>query len=367
MLRLFLYILVILALTFCTKKSEPGNRTFYMGTTPWPADFTVSDVDTAYQFLYEHCDIISQHFDDGIPYEEIATGSPWPNKFLEDINYRASKSAGKKVLLSVSALDLSRKAKAAYHQSSTQDAATKIIWKNRAFDDPIVIETYIKYIEELIRIFKPIMLNYAVESNLPTWDAASFNSYKNFLSAVYIKLKSNHPNLPVFLSMMVDESTAGLQNAAALINWTDYVALSAYPYLIASSTAGGNTDPDLLPTDYFNKYINLAPNKPFAFAETGYIAQDLFLPTVGVTKNGNTDWQKKYLQKVLELCERENAALLIWFCSKDYDKGIETIKTMGLYQELFSFWRDTGFYDENGQKRPSLLLWDEWISRTKVH
>lgn len=364
--HIILLTLVVLAFTTCAKKNDTKVRSFYMGTTPWPADFTAADVDTAYRFLNEHCDIISQHFDDGIPYEEILSGTPWPDKMWIDINFRASRSIGKNVLLSISALDLTRKAKADYYQASTQDASIKAIWKNRAFDDSLVILTYIKYVEELIRKFKPVMLNYAVESNLLTWEPDAFNRYKKFLSAVYSKLKSNHPELPIFLSVMVDESNAALQNAAALMNWTDYLAFSSYPYLTVSSSNGGNTNPDLFPANYYNRFIDIAPNKPLAFAETGYIAEDLILPTAGISKNGNVDWQKKYLQNVLELCERKNAVLFIWFCSKDYDNGIETIKNNGLYQELFSFWRDIGFYDQLGQKRPSLSLWDDWFKRTRV-
>lgn len=364
--HLILLTLVVVFFTKCAKKTDTKTRSFYMGTTTWPADLTAADVDTAYRFLYEHCDIISQHFDDGIPYEEVLTGTPWPSKMWQDIQFRASKSIGKNVFLSVSALDLTRKAKAEYYQASTQDTSIKTIWKNRAFDDSLVIITYIKYIEELIRIFKPVMLNYAVESNLLTWEPAGFNSYKSFLSAVYSKLKANHPELPIFLSVMVDESNASLQNASALMNWTDYLALSSYPYLTVSSSNGGNTNPELFPSDYYNRFIDLAPNKPLAFAETGYIAEDLTIPSASLTKRGQPDWQRKFLENVLELCDRKNALLFIWFCSKDYDKGIETIKNNGLYQELFTYWRDIGLYDQQGQKRPSFFLWDDWFKRTRI-
>lgn len=73
------------------------------------------------------------------------------------------------------------------------------------------------------------------------------------------------------------------------------IAYSSFPYLTVSSSNGGNTNPDLFPVNYFNRFIDIAPNKPLAFAETDYIAQDLILPTAGITKNGNVDWQKKYI------------------------------------------------------------------------
>ena len=360
-------VIVLLLLTSsCGKKSETATRSFYMGSTPWPADFTLPDADTAYAFLYQNSDIISQHFDDGIPYEECLKGSSWPQKLVDDIQYRRLRSAGKNVFLSISALDLTRKAKAVYYAESAVAPATKALWLTRPFNDPDMINAYVNYVEELIRTFQPVMLNYGVESNLSTWDPAAFDLYKKFLAAVFIRLKTSHPDLPIFLSVMVEESAAALENAAAVLPWSDYLALSAYPYLTVSSSAGGNTDPDLFPANYFTRFLNLAPQKPLAFAETGYIAEDLVVPAIGLNKKGTQEWQQKYLRKVLDICDQRKARLLIWFCSKDYDKAIETMKTLGIYQDLFAFWRDIGLYDSNGQARPAFTIWKEWQSRPRV-
>lgn len=357
---------ILLASFHCSKKKDNGTRSFYMGTTPWPADFTFADVDTAYQFLYENSDIISQHFDDGIPYEECLKGSAWPKKLTDDINYRQSRSAGKNVFLSVSALDLTRKAKAVYYEASTASATTKEQWMLRAFNDADMITAYCNYLEELIRVFNPVMVNYGVESNLSDWDPAAFQLYKKFLEAVFIRLKKAHPELPLFVSVMVEESPAALTNAAAVLPFSDYLALSAYPYVTVSSAAAGNTDPDLFPSDYFSRFLDLAPQKPFAFAETGYIAEDLVVPSYGLNRKGNEEWQKKYLLKVLDICAQRKARLLIWFCSKDYDKAVETMKTMGNYQDLFALWKDIGLYDQTGRSRPAFNIWKEWKSKTRV-
>ena len=56
-----------------------------------------------------------------------------------------------------------------------------------------------------------------------------------------------------------------------------------------------------------------------------------------------------------------NAKFLIWFCSKDYDAAITTLQAQGLYQDLFGLWKDIGFKNQNGTKRLSYKLWDEWI------
>mgnify|MGYP000959757851 FL=1 len=113
-------LLMVAALAFnACSKSEPeidNTRSFYMGMTPWPADFTIAEVDTAYSFINNHCDIISHHFDDGIPYEEAYLNQPFPAAMQQDVQTRLNKTApGKKIILSVAALNISRGEKADYY------------------------------------------------------------------------------------------------------------------------------------------------------------------------------------------------------------------------------------------------------------
>src|SRR6476661_3234627 len=98
----------------CRKKHQPEEtRPFYMGVTPWPADFTTEAVDEAYAFINNHCDFVSHHFDEGIPYEEAFNHLGWPNDLVTNVATRKQKTGqGKKILLSVSALNLTRKEKA---------------------------------------------------------------------------------------------------------------------------------------------------------------------------------------------------------------------------------------------------------------
>ena len=103
------------------KKRSPAleTRTFYMGVTPWPADFTLSEVDSAYRFIDTHCDMVSHHFDDGIPYEEAFYNRTMPAVLLQDLQTRKTKTAiGKKVLLSVSALALDRISRPGYYANA---------------------------------------------------------------------------------------------------------------------------------------------------------------------------------------------------------------------------------------------------------
>ncbi len=339
-----------------------------MGVTPWPADFTIDEINNAYNFINNHCDIVSHHFDDGIPYEEIFKQIEMPVALQEDVQRRKSKTAnGKKIFLSVSALNLTRKEKADYHLESRIADSIKNYWRQLPVNDPKIIAVYVSYISFLIDQFQPTYVNYGVESNVLLWNPSSFNLYKDFLSNVYPQLKSKYPSIPFFISFIVDESSEGYSNAVQLLPFTDFIGLSAYPYITVSSSANGNTDPKLFPANYFEKFINLAPNKPMAFAETGYIAENLILPSYSLNKQGNENWQKDYLEMICQLCNKYQAKFLIWFCNKDYDAGNATLRTLGLYQDIFSFWEDTGLKSESGIERPAYQSWLKWISipRTK--
>jgi hypothetical protein len=164
---------------------------------------------------------------------------------------------------------------------------------------------------------------------------------------------------------MVIESPVALGYAAQLIPYSDYVSLSVYPYIISSSTANGNTDPALLVADFFTRFLDLAPNKPWGFAETAYIAEDLIIPSISFNKKGTEIWQREYLNIICNLCNKRKAGFLIWFCYKDYDAGNARLKNLGLYQDLFAYWQDTGLKDENDRERMAYQSWLQWMSRVR--
>jgi hypothetical protein len=361
-----LLLFFLFTINACSKKSqEEPSRTFFMGVTPWPADFTAGEVDNAYSFINNHCDLVSHHFDEGIPYEEAYNNKGWPAALVADINTRKTKTAaGKKILLSSSALALNRKQKASYSSfSQTINATVKSQWEALPVNDPKVVTAYSNYIIYLAENFNPSYINYGVESNNNEWNSTDFALYKDFLSQVFIKIKAAYPAIPVMISLMVNETVESLSFATQLLPYTDYIALSAYPYTLVSSSVNGNTNPALFPADYFTRYIQLDSGKPLCFAETAYIAEPLVLSSFGLNKQGNEQWQDDYLQKVLNLLNERKGKFIIWFCHKDYDAGNNTLRNMGLYQELFSFWEDTGLIDENNRTRFSYNTWLTWMQR----
>lgn len=351
----------------CKRNSVKETRWFYMAVTPWPADFTQAAVDDAYNFINANCDMVSHHFDEGIPYQEAFNNLPWPQQLVNEVNSRKTQTAsGKTIFLSVSALNLTRREKAGYYANSSNIAdSIKNYWKQLPVNDDKVVTAYVRYVSYLVDVLKPSFVNYGVESNEMNWNPAQFALYKDFLSKVFQQLKAKYPQLPCMISFMVSEHPAALSFASQLVPYTDYISLSAYPYTSASTTADGNTDPKKFPSDYFTRFIDLAPSRPWGFAETGFIAQDLVIPSFSLNKQGTSQWQKDYLQLVLDLSQSRKGKFLIWFCHADYDAGNSRLKSLGLYQDLFGLWQDIGFKDENNSERPSYQLWLQWQKKEK--
>jgi hypothetical protein len=144
-----------------------------------------------------------------------------------------------------------------------------------------------------------------------------------------------------------------------LLDFTDLLAVSTYPYL----AAGVEGDPRRVPDDWFSRIRDLDPEKPIAIAETGYAAGTLVLESFGITIPGTETWQRLYLRRLLCDLDRLEAEFVVWFTSVDYDRLWELMEEAGV-SELFKAWRDTGLYDQDLRRRPAARVWDRWRART---
>ena len=297
----------ILLFPQCQKKQETVPAPVKLGVTPWPAENTLASVESAYTFINQECDLVMHMIDEGIPYEEAFRQQPMPKALTDDIGFRKLYTGVNPVFLSVCPLNLTRKEKVGYYRGASETrSATKLYWESLPFDHPDVIRAYVNYVDYLAEQFSPQWINFGVESNLGAWDPAAFARYKTFCAGVYAELKKSHPGIPIFISLMVNEEEQSIQYARQLLPYTDWVALSAYPYTHISSSSGGNTDPDRFPAGYFERWLDLAPGKPWCFAETGYIAENLEVPEYGLVKQGNADWQDRYLRKLGDLLRKRH-------------------------------------------------------------
>ncbi len=352
-----------------SKFEFPESRTFNMGFTPWPYEFTDTASNETYSLITEHSDFVVHHLDGGVPWSEAFANEPYNQHVLDEIAKRKSKSSKtNKVYLAVTFLSMMRNSVAGYW-GLEENMALPEYWKNKEFDDSELIEAYLNYCRFMIAEFEPDYFAYGIELDAELREEdPEFDKMIYFISKIYPVLKKEYPDLPIFVTI-VDESPNDnfeikKNSAKRILDYSDYLALSSYPFWNISGKWGTTSDPKEIPSDWYSKIKTLAPEKPFAIAETGYIAETLSLPKYGLNIEGNEEWQAEYIHWFFQEMNKNDAEFVAWFTIRDYDQGWEFLNLMG-FDEFFKTWKDTGLIDGGGNPRKSLAVWDKWLELKK--
>mgnify|MGYP000330103498 CR=1 FL=1 len=363
--KLPLFVAFVLACFGCSQEHDVKTRSFYLGFTPFPYDISEEAVNYVYDKIETEADIINHHFDNGVPWQEALTGAPFSQAVIDDWNFRKTHtSASLKVYLSVTPINFSRDGLAAY-RGAQDNMALPAPWNTYQFNDEPVKTAYLNYCKRSIDFFKPAYFNMAIEANLLFFNNPSlWTNYLEFHTYIYQQLKAIYPDLPIFTSVagahLLDGYFGGndhsLQRLAALqlMDYSDFYAVSFYPYL---SGFLGNPYPE----NTFDELFSISP-KPLVIAETGYVAES-FTIDVGagpVSIESDPAKQQNYFKDLLQACEKRKAKFVINFALRDYDQLWEDI---GSPNDIGIAWRDSGFYDENGNARPALSTWKEYFSQ----
>ncbi len=352
-----------------SQTAVPANRPFYLCMTPWPYDLTPGAIAETYTFLKKHTDMVGHHFDDGVPWQEALEQRPYHAKVRENLDYRVKQLPGWKVYLIVTPISWGRDRMAAYWgKEANRPRAGK--WKRKKFDDPETIDAYVNFCRTLIKKFKPVYLTYGIEVNmLRARNKRAFDRYVNMTAKVYPRLKKEFPNLPMGLTFHVGTYAESPSDQRAVIEkllpYMDFIGVSSYPYGEANRGRKKTfSDPKFIPTNWFRQIRDIAPDKPFAIAETGFIAEPFESKQYRVSIPGNDRWQAKYMEWLLQEAHTLNAEFVMWFVSRDYDQGWKRLKKMG-FDDVAKTWKDTGLVDHAGRNRPALDIWRKWMKTPK--
>ncbi|MCB1842055.1 MAG: hypothetical protein KDI09_03755 [Halioglobus sp.] len=341
-----------------------STRPFLMGFTPFHFSWIEDRISETYSMIYAHSDILAYHFDEGVPWPEALSNRPYhPNVESELAHRKEQLSPGAKVYVATTPINFERKGLADYWEEKAQ-VKRPDGWQNKRLDDPEVIRAYIQYCERLIDTFNPEYFVYGVEVNLLA--ANNPDAYKRFqtlAAAVYPALKKKYPNLPVALSFYLhapDRLQETRELVTPLLPYTDLYAVSTYPYM-AYEADGFPVDE--IPEDWLKQTRQIAPGKPFAIAENGYIAEDM--KVFGKKMPGSADAQKRYTQRMLREAAELDAEFVVWFVIADYDELWGVLKWAVMFNPLMRAWKDTGLFDGDLKPRPALQVWDEWLAKPR--
>jgi hypothetical protein len=362
---LVLALLAAIMTVSCSKDDDPETRPFHMGFTPFPYEKSLEAVNYTYDRLETESDIINHHFDNGVPWNEALSNEPFHQDVMADWEFRKSRtSANHKIYLSVTPLNFLRTGLSAY-RGETDNMVLPAPWDTYPFNHANVKTAYLNYCKRIIDFFKPDFFNMAIEANLLYVNApGKWSEYMQLHQFVYNELKSSYPGLPIFTSVAgayllpgfiggsdhVQQRLAVLQ----LMDYSDLYGISFYAYL---SSYLGNPYPE----NTFDELFSIS-EKPIAIAETGYAAQNFSVDAGNglVSIESDPVKQEKYTSDLLSACEKYNALFVINFALRDYD---QLWVHVGSPTDISIAWRDTGFYDENGNARLALNTWKKFLSR----
>ncbi len=357
-----------------TDLALPENRPFCMGITPWPYDFTPEALEETYKTVNQHTDLIAHHFDWGIPWSEALAGKPYHSKVREDINFRLSHlQKGQKVYVAVTPIAFLRNGFASYWGKDpywAENSSMKLPnnWQDKDFDDPDAIEAYTNFCRYMIQRFHPDYMAYGIEVNmLANGNPTAFKKYLIMTERVYKTLKEEYPELPLFLTIHIESFIKSEEIVRQLLPFTDYIAVSTYPYMDMKYE-----NPDDLPKDWFSRIRDIAPDKPFAVAETGFTAEDVFIEKGGkifprgMKIKGKEKWQANYVQFLLNESKRLDAKFIVWFFTRDIDLFWNRKEKMKknedfLPADILRIFCNAGLFDGKGKSRLSLKIWDAWL------
>ncbi len=350
------------------------TRSFFMGFTSFPYDFTAEAQADTYNFIEHNADLVTFHHDAGVPWPEALEGqNNYSPALLAQIDGEvANIRPGQTVYVSATPQSQQRAGQLANYFGDESNMPLPPGWENRTFDELEVILAYINWCRYLLGRFEPDYFAYGIESNAGFTGPGDPGFWQFlFLSEwVYTVLKTEYPQVTIFLTVQSNAGAATREDFLAvtdiLLDRSDIVGISTYPYIIPGHDAYSfYTDPSELPGDLLTAITDLAPGKPMAITETGYIAEDLIIDEYGFNLAGTPEWQGAYLEWLLPRLDEHNALFLVWFVPRDYDLGLERLASCGVeIPPPFYIWRDTGVLDGDGNTRPALTVWHRWLART---
>ena len=226
----------------------PASRSFYMGMPPGAYDLTDQAVEDTYRFLGAHADLVAHHLGQGVPWPEAFEKRPYQSNVKKELTVRMRHLTSTQ--RTYVAIQLATEGGLTGYWGKDEQMERPGKWKEKAIDDPEVVTAYLNYARDLIARFHPDFFNYAIEANMLVKNKTGWPQFVNAARKIYTTLKSEHPQLPVFFSIQIDElwkdPTQQRDSLRQVWAYTDFVAVSSYPYVY------GYFDPKTIPRRYLS-------------------------------------------------------------------------------------------------------------------
>lgn len=337
------------------------------GFTPFPYDMTLEAVERTRATITPNSTLYALHYDNGVPWKEALADEPFPAKFQQQWDGDA-RSLPKDHVVYVALAPLATDRKSLAPATGAQDRVPMPEeLRGVPLDDPKVKKAYLNYARRAVQQFHPRYLNLGIEAGqMLSRDRAHWPQFEALYRHVHDALKKENPDLQLGISFglgdLREENEA--KAARALIDQSDYVGLSFYPYASAfdekfgAPPYGNGKTPWREPLAWIRTYTK----KPIALCETGYTTRDIHLPQFSLDMKGDEATQAAYVRELFEIAKRDDYAFVVWFLAIDYDKLYAKLPAGSEYTLL---WRNIGFLDGDLKPKPGWDLWKAGVAASR--
>ncbi len=369
-MRKHVFLLITLLLMFGAARSgraaEPSSPKTLYGITPFPFDYTLDAVARTQKICQHASTIWAIHLDNGIPWRESLAELPLPPKIQEEwTNQARAIPRGIPLYLGIAPLATDREhlAPAAGQAGAI---AMPVELAGAALDSRPVVRAYTSYVLRACRIFKPRYLNVGIEAGeLLSRNFAKWPQFVSLYRQVRAAVKHEFPTMQVGISFglaLLREPRAAAA-ARALVDESDYLGLSFYPYASAFDEKFGAPPLAAIkglaewrgPLDWVRRYTR----KPIAICETGYTTRNIDLPSFGLHLTGTPALQAEYVHDLFTISRRDRYAFVVWYLAVDYDK---LYARMPAGSEASLLWKNIGLFDGEAAPKPGWTAWKAELS-----
>ena len=331
------------------------------GFTTFPYAATMEAVDRTHEIARDNGAIYAIHRDNGIPWFEALNNKPYPKKVRESWeDYARRRPSNVPVYLALSPLGEDRETLIYASEGSKKPN----IFKNSDLNDKDVIRAYKNYVFKAIEIMDPDFLNLGIEAGeLAYRKPREWAKFTELYFEVARDVKREYPNLSIGISFGLQTflEAGVVERSQALIDKSDFIGISFYPYMSSFHERYGAAPLDAPPQEWRKPLAKLhaIATKPIAICETGYTSKPVEVPKHRLSMNGSPSLQQTFLQELGSIASRDNYAFVIWFMPVDYDRLFDTLPPGdGTYR----LWQNIGVYDKDLRAKPALDTWQAIIA-----
>jgi hypothetical protein len=318
----------------------------------FPYDLTVEAVQTVTSIVRNYANVYTVQLDNGIPWEAALTGSSFEPALMDQWRrHKESIAPHHEVYLAIAPLAEDRTS-----WSSGFEGKRAPEWaRNEQRLTEELKTSYVNYVLRAIDYFEPSYLNLGVEAgDMAAKKPAKWPLFEDLFAHSASAVRAKHPSLKLGISfglpLLMDRSV--LRRAQSLIDRSDYIGISFYPYMSDFYVKLGAA-PLPEPPDQWRKpleWLRQNVDKPVAICETGYSSDTVSLKTYGLVLEGNQDLQSRYVADLAAIARRDEYLFTVFFLAVDYDALMEKIRAS---DDTHKLWGRIGFFDRNLRAKPA--------------